>query len=123
MSRSQRHLREYQGYDSSGQSSAGGGVVPGAPKVSFVGTVANQTGNQSVAFSMSVAGNFAGTDTPFTYTVQAGTLPNLVTLSASTGVISGTPDTIALSSGIVIRCTDASGDTADTNSFSIDIQA
>ena len=122
--RSQRHLREYQGYDSAGQTKGiDGSLQPEAGKVSFSGTISDQVGNQSVAFSMSVAANFVGSDTPFAYTLQAGTLPSQVTLNATTGVISGTPDTIQTQSGIVIRATDASGNTADTNSFEIDIQA
>ncbi len=124
MGRSQRHLREIQGYDSSGQSKgADGGFETNPGVISFSGSIADQTGNQSVAFSMTVANNFVGSDLPFTYALQAGTLPSQVTLDTNTGVISGTPDTIQTQTGIVIRATDGSGDTADTNAFEIDILA
>jgi hypothetical protein len=124
MSRSQRHLREVQGFDSAGQSTGvDGGFVTDPGKVSFSGSIANDVGNQSVAYSLNVSGNFIGSDLPFTYTLQAGTLPSGTTLGSSTGIISGTPDTITNYTGIVIRATDNSGDTADTNAFAIDIQA
>lgn len=121
--RSQRHLREIQGYDSAGQSEAGGGLVVDPGKVSFGGSIVGGVGNVSVAYTLNVGGNFAGSDLPFTYSVQAGTLPSGTTLDTATGVISGTPDTITDYTGIIIRCTDNSGDTADTNTFAIDIQA
>ena len=121
--RSQRHLREIQGYDSAGQSEAGGAVVVNPGSVSFGGTVPDQVGNDTVFFSLALAGYFGGNDLPFAYTVQAGTLPSGTTLNSATGVISGTPDTVTNYTGIVIRATDASTDTADTNAFAIDIQA
>ena len=124
MSRSQRHLREIQGFDSAGQSDgADGGFVTDPGKVSFSGSVVGGVGNVSVAYSLDVSGNFIGSDLPFTYTLQAGTLPSGTTLGSTTGIISGTPDTITNYTGIIIRATDASGDTADTNTFAIDIQA
>ena len=49
--------------------------------------------------------------------------PGSTTLGSTTGIISGTPSVIANNTGIVIRATDGSGDTADTNAFAIDIQA
>lgn len=123
-SRSQRHLREIQGQDSSSQTEGPGGVVtPGGPAVSFVGTVPNDTGTQSVAYSLNLSGYFVGTDRPFTYTLQAGTLPAGTTLGSTTGIISGTPSAITNYTGIVIRATDNSGDTADTNAFAINITA
>lgn len=122
--RSQRHLREIQGYDSAGQSAGpGGGLVTDPGKVSFSGNVVGGVGNQGVPYSLNVAPYFLGSDLPFTYAVQAGTLPSGTTLGATTGIISGTPDTITDYTGIIIRATDNSGDTADTNTFAIDIQA
>ena len=125
MSRSQRHLREYQGYDSAGQAlqEGTGAIKPGAQTVSFSGTVANQNGNVSVPFSLDLSGYFFGSDTPLAYSVATGTLPSQLTLNASTGVISGTPDTIQTQVGISITCTDNSGNTATTNTFQIDIAA
>lgn len=87
------------------------------------GTVPAQTGSVSVAYSLNTSSYFSGSQTPFSYSVQAGTLPAGLTLNASTGVISGTPTTAGVSSGIVIRATDAGSNTADTNSFAITINA
>lgn len=95
----------------------GGAATP----VTFSGSVANQTGAEGTAFSLNLSTYFSGTETPFAYSVQAGTLPAGLSLNSSTGVISGTPTTAGVSSGIVIRATDATPDTADTNSFSITI--
>lgn len=97
----------------------GGAATP----VSFSGSVANQTGTEGAAFSLDLSSYFSGTETPFAYSVQAGTLPAGLSLNSSTGVISGTPTTAGVSSGIVIRATDATPDTADTNGFSITINA
>lgn len=96
---------------------SGGSAVP----VAFSGAVSNQTGTEGTAFSLDISTYFSGSETPFAYSVQTGTLPAGLSLNSSTGVISGTPTTAGVSSGIVIRATDATPDTADTNSFSITI--
>ena len=104
-----RHTREIQGIDSSGQTPAEFGEkynnrldASGAPvgnpsgpaAVVFSGTVPDQTGNDTVPFSLNTGAYFAGSDTPFVYTLSAGTLPSGLALNAATGVISGTPDTV-----------------------------
>ena len=91
--------------------------------VAFSGSVLNQTSTESAAFSLNLSTYFSGSETPFVYSVQAGTLPAGLSLNTSTGVINGTPTTAGVSSGIVIRATDATPDTADTNAFSITINA
>ena len=96
-------------------------TAPSSTPVAFAGTVPNQTGTEGAAFSLDVSTYFSGTETPFAYSVQSGTLPAGLSLNTSTGVISGTPTTAGASSGIVIRATDATPNTADTNSFSITI--
>jgi large repetitive protein len=53
-----------------------------------------------------------GGDLPYTFQVQSGALPNGLTLNTTTGVISGTPTTLGLST-FTIRVTDAIGTTAD----------
>lgn len=92
-----------------------------ATPIAFSGTIANQNGNQGSAFSLDTTTFFTGTETPFTYSVQSGTLP--AGLSLSSGVITGTPTTVETQTGIVIRGTDTGPNTADSNSFSIDIAA
>jgi hypothetical protein len=91
--------------------------------VTFSGTVPTLGGTVGVAFSQSLASYFAGTATPFTYSLFAGTLPAGLTLNTTTGVISGTPTVAGTQSGIVIRATDTGAATANTNSFSIAIAA
>jgi hypothetical protein len=49
-----------------------------------------------VAYSQTLAA--AGGATPYTWSVSSGSLPHNLSLNASTGVISGTPDTAATSS-------------------------
>jgi hypothetical protein len=93
----------------------------GASPVAFSGTVPTLNGQRTVSFSQSLASYFTGSFTPFTYAVQSGTLPSGLSLDSSTGVISGTPTVTGTQTGIVVRATDASSNTADTNSFSIAI--
>lgn len=95
--------------------------APSSTPVAFSGSVSNQIGTEGAAFSINLSTYFSGTETPFAYSVQSGTLPAGLSLNSSTGVISGTPTTAGVSSGIVIRATDATPDTADTNAFSITI--
>jgi len=97
--------------------------TPSATPVSFSGTVSNQTGAEGSPFSLSLASYFSGTETPFAYSLQSGTLPSGLSLSSSTGAITGTPTTAGTSSGIVVRANDSASNTADTNSFSITIDA
>jgi len=94
------------------------GLIP----VAFAGTIPAINGKRKTsqpAQSPTIASYFAGTELPFAYTVQSGTLPAGLSISSSTGVISGTPTTVGTQSGIVIRATDDASNTADSNSFSI----
>ena len=133
-----RHTREIQGIDSAGQipsafgekynnrldaSGAPVGNPNGPTAVVFSGTVPDQVANDTVFFSLNTGQYFAGSDTPFVYTLSAGILPSGLSLNAATGVISGTPDTVETQAGITITATDLSTDTAVTNAFEIDVLA
>jgi hypothetical protein len=98
--------------------------TPSVTPVAFTGTVSNQTyAVDSAITPLDLSGFFSGTETPFTYSVQTGTLPTGLSLNTSTGVISGTPTAVAAATSIVVRATDDATDTADTNSFTIEIEA
>ncbi|WP_084638923.1 Ig domain-containing protein [Haliea salexigens] len=91
--------------------------------VSFSGTVPTQNLTEDSAMSaLDLSSYFSGTETPFSYAVQTGTLPAGLSLNSSTGVISGTPTATGTAS-IVVRATDDGSDTADTNSFDIVVAA
>lgn len=91
--------------------------------VAFTGTVPTQNLTQDSAMtSLDLSTYFSGTETPFIYAVQTGTLPAGLSLNSSTGVISGTPTGTGTVS-IVVRATDDATDTADTNSFNIVVAA
>lgn len=96
---------------------------PDSGPVAFSGQVADQLGTQNVLFSLDVGSKFAGALKPFAYSIHSGTLPTALTLNVSTGVISGTPTTTGTASGVVVRATDSGSNTADTNPFSITINA
>lgn len=76
-------------------------------------------GNVSVAYDEDVVA--VGGNGVRTFAVTSGSLPNLLTLNASTGKISGTPDTVENPS-FDITVTDGFGVT-DVQSLSIDIAA
>ncbi|MFN7564995.1 MAG: putative Ig domain-containing protein, partial [Prosthecobacter sp.] len=68
---------------------------------SLAGMAAGSPYSQTISASGSTA-------TPFTYTVQSGTLPAGLTLNSSTGLISGTPTSLTTAI-FTIRATDANG--------------
>lgn len=57
-----------------------------------------------------------------TFAVTAGTLPSGLSLAASTGLLTGTPDTEETQAGIVVTATNEGGATA-SSAFDIDIAA
>jgi hypothetical protein len=66
---------------------------------------------------------FAGDYTPFTYSLTGDPWPAWVNLDPNTGVITGTPDTVELITGLTITATDANTNTAVSNVFSINVVA
>jgi hypothetical protein len=84
----------------------------------FTGPVATQNWSNGVAITPLDISTYyqAGLPEPITYTVVAGTMPSGLSLNSSTGVISGTPDTVS-SGTLQIQCENEVGK-ASTNEFS-----
>lgn len=100
------------------------GTAAAATPVSFSGTVNSQSATVGTAFNLNLSSFFAGSLTPFTYSLVAGSLAGTgLSLDAATGVISGTPSTAGVISGLQVQATDTGSNTAQTNTFSITVQA
>lgn len=68
-------------------------------------------------FTVTAAGGVA----PYAFAEESGTLPQGLTLNASTGAVSGTPLASAVTSGISIQVSDADGTIAILPDFSITV--
>jgi len=79
------------------------------------------TGQVDVAYSFTPV--ISGGTEPYVVTLAAGTLPDGLSLNASTGAITGTCTTEQTKSGIIIRVTDAEGRVSDLDAFDITVAA
>lgn len=96
--------------------SIGTGVSPPA-----IALIANQTTNAGTSFTLTPSvTNPSGVPVSYSATVA---LPAGLSISSSTGVISGTSTTAGITSSIKIRITYSGGHTVDSNSFSITVSA
>lgn len=86
----------------------------------FSGTISDQTTFYLSSFSFDTSTYFEQTNEDTITYGSSSTLPDGVTLDANTGILSGTPSTIATYSNITITATDNDGNTT-SNSFSIDV--
>lgn len=68
-------------------------------------------------FQAEAAGGVPG----YVYSIEDGTLPAGIALNADTGVLSGTPTETGTFADIVIRVTDAAGETADLDPFTLTV--
>lgn len=95
-------------------------IVIAGPSMTISGTPASGgTVGSPYTFTPTVTGGF-GTKT---FSIQTGAVPAGLTLNTSTGQLSGTPTTVGVSSGIVMRVVDQAGTIADLPAFSITVVA
>ena len=91
-------------------------TVAEAPQIKPVVTSDSRSGIVGAAFSYQVV----ATESPTNYAITAGTLPAGLSLNAATGVISGTPTSLAKgSTTVTITATNVSGSGAADVSFTI----
>lgn len=90
--------------------------------ISFTGNIADQTFTADQSVNLDLSGNWEGSQTPFTFTLSAGSLAGTGLTLSSAGVLSGTA-TEATQTGLVITGTDADTNTAVSNSFNITVNA
>lgn len=88
--------------------------------VAFTGTINPINAAVNIPVNVDVSSNFTGNIKPFTYAIASGGLPSGLSLNGS--VITGTPTSVATTS-LTIRATDNQGNTAVSNSISVNIAA
>ncbi|WP_428144454.1 IPTL-CTERM sorting domain-containing protein [Delftia acidovorans] len=95
-------------------------VTVSAPTIALTPTsLPNGTTGSSYSTTLSASGGMA----PYTYTITAGTLPIGLSLTVSTGLISGTPSSSG-TTNLTITATDANGATGSrAYTFAINAQA
>jgi hypothetical protein len=80
----------------------------------------NTTATRGSAYTGATPSSSGGTSS-YIYSITGGSLPDGLGLNTSTGIITGTPTTIAAYSGIVLRSTDANGVRDDSSPFTITV--
>lgn len=98
-------------------------VIAAPAAISFSGTIPDIVAVIGTPIAPFNAGAlFSGTEGPFTFT-KLGSWPSWLQLDSGTGIISGTPDAEATVTGLQVRGTDQTPDTADSNTFTSDVSA
>jgi hypothetical protein len=95
------------------------GQPPAAPLVISAGAVPAADVGAAFHFATSVTGGIP----PYAYDVLSGVLPGGITLSATTGALSGTPVAAGAFNDIVLRVTDSVGTTAHLAAFDLEVTA
>ncbi|MDE4914868.1 putative Ig domain-containing protein [Methylobacterium sp. 092160098-2] len=75
--------------------------------------------NGTVGQSYSASFGASGGTAPYTFSLASGTLPAGLTLSTTSGAISGMPTVVGASEGLAVKVTDVAGRTATSDSFRI----
>lgn len=79
------------------------------------------TAKAGVAFDTGSAFTVDGGTGPYSWTLEAGTLPVGLNVGSSTGVVSGVPTTEQTQNGLVLRVSDANGLVGRTSQFQITV--
>jgi hypothetical protein len=82
----------------------------------------NTTATRGSPYTGATPSSSGGTSS-YTYSITGGSLPDGLSLTPSTGGITGTPTTAFAYSGIVLRSRDANGVTDDSSPFTITVSA
>lgn len=93
-----------------------------ADPLRFIGPIPAQSLTVGTPYTMSIASYWSHGQTPYAWSLRSGALPAGLTLSATTGVISGTPTTVA-TSPVAFRAVDATYGMADSNIASFTVAA
>jgi RHS repeat-associated protein len=93
--------------------SASGAMCPAFPPNNELEVTTSSLPNGVVGQAYSATLNASGGTPPYTWTLAAGSLPSGLSLSASTGLISGMPTTGANPINITVKATDSRSLTAD----------
>ncbi|MGU3658394.1 putative Ig domain-containing protein [Methylobacterium fujisawaense] len=102
--------------DASGRTAQTIATITIAALLRIAGTPSD-TGTVGQSYSASF-GASGGTG-PYAFSLASGTLPAGLSLSPSSGAISGTPTVAGLAEGLIIKVTDAAGRTATSDAFRI----
>ncbi|MFS3127840.1 putative Ig domain-containing protein [Nocardioides sp. Bht2] len=90
--------------------------APDPVTVTSPGSRSLTVGTEITPFSLATSGGTA----PYTYAVTGGSLPDGLTISPSTGEISGTPTTARAAADVTVTATDDEGSTGSTT-FSVSV--
>ena len=94
----------------------------GPQGITFAGTVPAQTATVGQPFSLDLAAYFGEYYPVLAFALVAGSLAGSgLALSASTGVISGTPTGAVVLAGLTVAATDATDLSAQTNPFTVTV--
>ena len=100
-------VAENASHKAGGESAGTAYTVNGPLSLSYTAPASMTYGTAIADMSPTVSGG-SGT---YTYSVDAGSLPNGLNLNASSGVISGTPGAVAAAADVTIKVTDSDSDT------------
>lgn len=103
---------------STGATSAGTAAVVAALSISGTPVLTATDGEAYDGFTATASGGEA----PYTYSL-VGTWPAGISINSGSGAVSGTPTESGTFAGLSVRVTDNNSDTADLNTFTLEVEA